>query len=143
MEKRSISLVSPDERLKFEVEGTDTVIFYRRLDAKTSNVIRKRFTTTKYVKRQPQEKTDELGLQRATVNHIVLAWESVKLAGEEAPCTDDAVTVGGVEFPYGTKIALPGDILLELLELSGEAGQEAAERSDFFVEKPAAGSSES
>lgn len=143
-ERRTIEILNPDERLIYSPEGYDGNIYYRRLTSEASDAISKRNTKTRWEQRQQVEKVDNVGVHRATMNYIVHDWDEglVVLKGEPVPCTEEKITVGGVEFPHGTKVRLPQDIAVGLLRLSNAPAAEEAASADFFGERPETSSTE-
>jgi len=104
---RSITIIRPDERLRWQIPSTDSVIFYRRLDSRTSAAMRRANTTTKVVKRQVREVVDDDALSAAVLDHVILDWENVRDAtGASVPCTP------------ASKSMLPADVIADLMDLA-------------------------
>ena len=144
-ERRTIEILSADERLTFAPDGYDGKIYYRRLTAEVSDAISKRNTKTRYEQRQPIEKINAVGIHLDTMNYIVLGWDDglVVLKGETVLCTEEPAEIAGTQFPRGTKCALPQDIAVDLLRLSNAPAAEEAASLDFLSRKPSDSSSES
>ena len=117
---KSLTLVSEGERFELAISGTNSKIFYRRLDARAANRIRNENTTSKFVKRQMTEKVDDLNLQGDTLDYIIVGWENVPNpdTGEPAVCE------------RAMKVRLPADTINELLDLSGAATAKRAEDTE-------------
>ena len=102
-----IRLIKDEERLVYEAEGTK--IFYRRISdvKKAANV--KRYTK--------KGKTDWGAVTSDLLRQIVLGWENMKDGDMDVPFDPELVT------------RLPGDVVEDLLNLSGAGNPSGEEES--------------
>ena len=102
-----IKLIKDEERLVYEAEGTK--IFYRRISD-----VKKAANVRRYTKKG---KTDWGAVTSDLLRQIVLGWENMKDGDMDVPFDPELVT------------RLPGDVVEDLLNLSGAGNPSGEEES--------------
>ena len=98
----SVQIVKKEERLIHEMSGSK--FFYRRISTRQRAAI-----VRKHTKRG---KTDWSAVTADIIQYVILGWESVQIDKQDVP------------FDADLALDLPEDVLGEIVELSGGAGDD-------------------
>lgn len=103
-----IQIITADEELTYEIESSK--ISYRRITTRKRAAIVKKHTK--------RGKTDWYAVTEDILHHVITGWETVEDSGHE------------IAFDHDLIMALPEDVLSDILELAGAPSHELSGAED-------------